>query len=56
MQFIKDIVIGLVVMVIFVVGFISIADYHNRPNGFCDQVRENHAERMEYVDYQVFCK
>lgn len=55
-NFLKDVFIGVVVIAIFVAIFVSTTKYHNRPGGFCEQVRENHAERVEYADYQIFCK
>lgn len=53
---IKDFIIMVAVAIAFVLMFISTANYHNRPGGFCDQVRANHAERVEYADYQIFCR
>jgi len=54
-NFLKDVCVMIVVAGIFVAIFVSTTKYHNRPGGFCDQVRANHAERVEYLDYQVFC-
>lgn len=54
-NFIKDFVGMLVIVLIIVAIFVSTTKYHNRAGGFCDQVRANHAERVEYLDYQIFC-
>lgn len=51
----RDIFITVVIALIFVGIFISTSNYHNRAGGFCDQVRANNAERVEYLDYQIFC-
>lgn len=53
---IQDFILMVAVAIAFVLMFMATASYHNRPGGYCEQVRTNNAERMEYVDYQIFCK
>lgn len=55
MKTLKTILSILAVYAVFVLGFMSIAHYHNLPNHYCDDVRTNYPDRMEYLDYQVFC-